>query len=227
MFNGYFKIYLILFLGILIPMNIVGHWIEISWLTQFTKPLLMPVLTGYFVNRTRGYSSRNKIVVLVALLFSWVGDVALMFDDVYPIFFIIGLGGFLLAHVNYVYALVRTGHRIHFIGKGAWIGVPFIVLYGVGLLSVLWPHLDDLRMPVFLYAVVLMLMGGAALIRKVKIGYYMVLLGAILFILSDSMLAINKFVQPIEKSGVLIMSTYMFAQLFIVLGLSNKIISQD
>ena len=146
-----------------------------------------------------------------------------MFEHVYPVLFIIGLGGFLIAHINYVYVLIKSGARINPLGRRAWVGGPFIVLYGVALLSVLWPHLGDLRIPVLLYALVLMLKGVAALIRKVKIGFYMVLLGAILFILSDSMLALNKFVNPIEKSGVLIMSTYMFAQLFIVFGLTKKI----
>ena len=226
MFKGLFKIYLILYIGVLVPLNISGHWFEIPWLAQFSKPLLMPVLIGYFVNRTRSNSSRNRIVILMALLFSWIGDVALMFDEKFPFLFMIGLGAFLLAHVNYIYAMIKTGDRIKSIDKEAWVGGPFIVLYGVALLMILWPQLGNLRIPVFVYALVLMAMGGAAFIRKVKEGYYLVLLGAILFILSDSMLAVNKFIQPIENSGLLIMSTYMFAQLFIVVGLSNKIISK-
>ena len=84
MLKGLFKFHLILFVGVLVPMNLAGHWLEIPWLEQFSKPLLMPILMGFFVNRTRGHSSRNRIVILMALLFSWIGDVALMFDIFRP-----------------------------------------------------------------------------------------------------------------------------------------------
>ncbi len=163
----------------------------------------------------------------MAMVFSWVGDVALMFDRQYPILFIVGLGGFLLAHLNYTYVFIRSGKRIYTISRLAWIGIPLMMLYTVGLISNLWPHLNELKIPVFVYAIVLMFMGLAAVIRNTKVGYHWVLLGAILFVISDSFLAVNKFIFPIEYSDVYIMTTYGLAQLFIVLGLSKLIISKD
>ena len=55
------------------------------------------------------------------------------------------------------------------------------------------------------------------LIKNKRAGQWM-MTGALLFILSDSILAINKFYQPFELAGFLIMVTYGFAQLFIVQG---------
>lgn len=224
MHRDIYRIYFILFLGILVPFNLTGHAFGIPWLEQLSKPLLVPVLIGYFLNVTRGHSSKNRSLVLIALICAWVGDVALMFDSQYPILFIVGLSGFLLAHMHYIYVFVRSGKRIHSLPKIMWGVIPLFVLYTVGLLSKLWPYLNELQIPVFIYALVLMLMGIAAMVRNVKTGYQCVLFGALLFVVSDSLLAFNKFITPLNNSGLYIMTTYSFAQLFIVLGVSKQII---
>jgi uncharacterized membrane protein YhhN len=149
-----------------------------------------------------------------------------MFDTDYPVMFMIGLGGFLIAHIHYVYVFIKSSNKIKSISKLEWLILPLMFLYTVGLIAVVWPGLGELKIPVFIYAMVLLSMGVAALIRKQNTGYYWILCGAVLFILSDSILAINKFYTAMAFSGLLIMLTYTFAQLFIVLGLSKLIISK-
>jgi uncharacterized membrane protein YhhN len=96
-----------------------------------------------------------------------------------------------------------------------------VIIYGIVLVSYLYSYLADMRLPVILFAVVIltMLAGAINRIEKVKKeSYYLVLAGAILFVISDSAIAVNKFSHPFASSGIVIMSTYIFAQYFIVIG---------
>ena len=78
-----------------------------------------------------------------------------------------------------------------------------------------------MRLPVILYTIVIlaMLAGAINRIEKVKkVSYSLVLAGAILFVISDSVIAYNKFVHQFDTSGIVIMSTYVSAQYLIVAG---------
>ena len=78
-----------------------------------------------------------------------------------------------------------------------------------------------MRLPVIVYAVVIltMLTGAINRIEKVKKeSYFLVLAGAILFVISDSSIAVNKFSHQFDSSGMVIMSTYIVAQYLIVAG---------
>jgi uncharacterized membrane protein YhhN len=97
-----------------------------------------------------------------------------------------------------------------------------VVLAGTGLITILYPSLGGLQIPVMIYAVVLMIMVIAAMQRYGKTtaaSYGRVLSGAILFMISDSMLAINKFLHPFFMASAAIMITYIAAQYFIVQGI--------
>jgi uncharacterized membrane protein YhhN len=213
------------YLLVLVPSNLLGHFLHAPELVYVSKPLLLPTLMELFLVSVKGIETKWKNAILGALFFSWVGDVALMFDKTYSFMFMIGLGGFLIAHIHYVFVFLKSSSKGKGIRKQAWFIIPVFVIYTAGLISVLWPHLGELRIPVFVYAIVLMMMGIAAVSRNVKTGFYWVLLGAIMFVISDSILAINKFFNPFAAARVLTMLTYTLAQLFIVLGLSKLIIS--
>ena len=79
--------------------------------------------------------------------------------------------------------------------------------------------------PVLFYMLTILTMSTAAYLRKGsvhKISYNLVLLGAVLFMVSDSILALNKFYKPLAFSHVSIMFTYAIAQLCIVLGMLKQ-----
>lgn len=137
----------------------------------------------------------------------------------------LGLGAFLLAHVFYI--LVYRQHQtvenenqlagVHRIR----LAMP-VILAGSGLIIVLYPRLNELRVPVIIYASVLVVMVLMALFRygrTLPFSFWMVFAGALLFMVSDSLLAINKFLQPIPQAGLAIMVTYITAQYLIVEGL--------
>jgi uncharacterized membrane protein YhhN len=188
-------------------------------LQETSKPLVMIVLgLYYFIVSGKERSS----VVLAAILFSFGGDVLLMF----PAYFIAGLVAFLIAHVFYILAYSRHQEAIEREeGLKGIQRVRFafpIVLAGTGLIVILYPVIGDLRIPVMIYALVLTIMVLKALFRFGKtnvMSFTMVFTGAVLFMVSDSMIAINKFLSPFAGSGFWIMATYMVAQFFIIQGL--------
>lgn len=210
--------WLILFLLSLV-VNIAGAFIPGYWAQTISKPLLMPVLALYFVSELKGYQNELKKWILLALFFSWGGDVLLMFQEKQSVFFLLGLSSFLLAHIFYIvfFHKVRLQESI----KGnPWLLI-IVVIYYAALISWLSPYLGDMKMPVRIYGIVisfmLMLAMHMLFLRNKAAGYWM-MAGALLFVVSDSVLAINKFYQAFELAGVVIMLTYGLAQLFIIKG---------
>lgn len=196
--------------------NLLSHIYLWDTVDYISKPLLLPTLMVYlFFSVTE--KSRLVKYLLLAMGLSWLGDVLLMFQPVSPIFFILGLGSFLLAHIAYI--TVFRGARGDDKPKAFTFGTAFLlIVYGFLLMIILWPGLNDLKIPVVLYTLVIITMGISALFRKAE-GASMVLIGAFLFIASDSMIAVDKFYEPITAARFWIMSTYILAQFMIVAGM--------
>lgn len=188
-------------------------------LRYFTKPLLMPLLACLFILMTKDIASDLSKWIVLALLFSWAGDVLLMFEQVNGNFFIFGLISFLTAHIFYILFFKKIQYRERL--KGRWLFYITVPLYYFALMYMLDPHLEEMRWPVRVYGFVISTMLLLALhslfIQNKKAGRLLVS-GALLFIVSDSVLAVNKFYQPFAGAGVLIMITYGLAQLYIVTG---------
>lgn len=82
--------------------------------------------------------------------------------------------------------------------------------------------------PVGIYMVVILIMAIVAYLRKgvvVNSSYQLVLVGALFFILSDSIIALNKFYQPLTGSNISIILTYALAQYLIVNGILKSSIT--
>lgn len=210
---------LVILFFFLLAADIIGVETNVDWLQYFSKPLLMPVLALYFVISTAHYSNHFKKWILAALLFSWAGDILLMFQEKITDFFLFGLSAFLVAHIFYIifFHSIRVKEGIK--GK-LLLFIPVAVYYAV-LIMWLSPYLGDMQMPVTIYGIVisfmLMLALHMTLIRNKKAGNLMVL-GALFFVVSDSVLAVNKFLQPFVPASFVIMSTYGLAQYLIVKG---------
>jgi uncharacterized membrane protein YhhN len=92
---------------------------------------------------------------------------------------------------------------------------------GSGLVVILYPKLGDLQIPVMVYALVITLMVLQSVFRMgrtTSLSFWLIFFGAVSFLLSDSLLAINKFYQPIPFSAVCVMTTYSAAVFLIVRG---------
>ena len=193
---------------------------------QVTKPFLMTFLILYFTRETYFIKDISKKLIVLALIFSWLGDVLLMFETKNENFFIFGLVAFLIAHIFYIlfFEKIILAENLK---KRYWLFLPVMVYYVV-LISVLSPTLEDMKWPVRVYGIVISYMLIKALqtgwIKNRKSALYLIS-GAILFVISDSILALNKFYQSFEYAGIFIMVTYGLAQLLIVLGAVRHIIN--
>lgn len=149
---------------------------------------------------------RGKLVA-VALVFSSFGDSFLALPD--PKFFVPGLGSFLVAQLIYSGAF-SFGSPLKLI-----LFLPFLA-YGLTFYSLLFPHLGPLAVPVAVYVLAICIMGWRALARKsVTYAFRVGLLGAISFIVSDSIIAYSMFLNPgMDRTlaSILIMVTYYLAQ---------------
>ncbi|MBI3737091.1 lysoplasmalogenase, partial [Candidatus Sumerlaeota bacterium] len=146
--------------------------------------------------------------IMAGFIFSGIGDYFMARTDG----FILGLSSFLVAHLCYITAFSSGGARLHPLRL-----IPFVAV-GVGIMSVLWPNLGDLKIPVLFYVGAILTMGWRAAARVGHEGdllrmQWAGLLGAASFILSDSLIAFDKFHQAIPAAHLWIMLTYWAGQI--------------
>lgn len=213
------KIALYLFILVAI-VHLISFSFDLVLLTLITKPLIILTLLFYYLVNTPNRST----LFVTALAFCWLGDVLLMFQSEQPLFFMGGLVSFLMGHVLYIFCYRQMRNEI---SKNELLGpqkiryaLP-IILAGTGLVVILYPSLGGLTIPVMIYALVLTVMVLQALYRfgfTSKRSFALVFIGALFFMASDSLLAINKFLEPIPFASLSIMFTYITAQYLIVEG---------
>ena len=145
------------------------------------------------------------------LLFCAAGDAALGFENGENL--TIGLGLFLVAQVLFVVTFTRDFK----IQKPRIPGAVFLVAYAVLMACTLTPSLEDMALPVYVYLTVITVMGIAAAFRYPT--SKLVVCGALFFIASDSMLAIEEFRDPFPASDYLVMVTYYVAIFLIAYGM--------
>lgn len=212
--SSFFKIYAAFSLAYLIIL-LTGH----ERFDLFLKPILIPII-GFGVYFYRKFPSQN--ILLAALTLSWLGDVILLFTDLGEIYFILGLVCFLTAHIIYCILFNKQKRKRKKQNKPLFIfGSILIAFYLIGMISVLMPHLGNLEIPVSIYASVISIMllfAFNGFLVWEKPGNKLVFFGAVFFVISDSILAVNKFYAPIPKSSFFIMLTYLLAQYLIVVG---------
>jgi uncharacterized membrane protein YhhN len=184
------------------------------------KSLIIPSLMILIVVNFNLVANKLHLYLFAGLFFSWVGDMTLEFTRINEIFFVIGLICFLLAHLMYLVVFLKTPGKNIILTKKAYLLIP-VIIYGIVLVTYLYNDLAEMRIPVILYAAVILSMLAAAINRKDKVNvasFYMVLAGAVLFVISDSTIAVNKFSHHFDFSGIVIMVTYIVAQYLIVSG---------
>ena len=195
-----------------------------AWTSIAVKSLIIPLLIWLYLRFTRGYWNRFHSLIIIALVFSWLGDVTLQLTQFRETYFMIGVGCFLIAQLLYALAFFTTpGKNILFFRK-VYLILP-VILYGLGILWLLNDSLGDMRLPVTIYTVVIMTMLLAAINREKKVNrqsFLLVLAGAIIFVVSDSILAINKFAQPFELGRIASMTSYVTAQYLIAVGCTRQ-----
>lgn len=216
----------VLFYGLLTTIHIAVSSFEIGQLAYFTKPLLMLVLGIYFYQNTpKPLTSLSKIT-LFALFFSWWGDVLLLFQTYQDIYFLFGLVSFLIAHICYIFAFTKTPKSAKGSTKILTAASFVYLLVGAGSISFLKDGLGEMLIPVIVYSLTIIVMNIMAVNRYRKVidsSFKWVFMGAISFLISDSLIAINKFYTPIAAPSFWIMSTYCLGQFLIVVGILKQL----
>lgn len=178
--------------------------VEIRW---FVKTLPVWILCFYVFLSLKDVKGR---LLLTGLIFGSLGDVALALK--FPNQFITGLGLFLIGHIFYSISFQKQWqYRI------SRAGAAFSVLLLAFMISV-WmaPSLGEMTVPVIAYVFIISIMAVFAAFRSPA--GWTVFAGAVSFIVSDALIAVNEFIQPVPYENFAIMITYYAAQGLIAIG---------
>jgi uncharacterized membrane protein YhhN len=215
------KSFSIIFFIIVLLELISGNIESLSQFHYFTKPLILTSLIVFFWSKSKHLPKAVRNITLLALIFSLTGDILLMFVDKAANFFIGGLVAFLLAHIMYILTFVKKRNKT--------INPLFIIItlliYATGIFYIIKDGLGDMKIPVLLYLIVILTMVVMAALRKGKVSnksYNLVVVGVLFFMISDSVLSINKFYLSFASAGLIIMFTYALAQYLIVMGILKQ-----
>ena len=188
-----------------------------------TKPLLLSILATWFFLQTKNSSSKFSRLILTGLVCSIAGDIFLMFNK--ENFFLLGLGSFLLTHLSYIAAFsLYPSFKNGAVRQQPLLALPLLLF--LPLMSwYLWNDLPiPFQVPVLAYSSALTLMALSSLNmsrRVAKLAAMLLLWGSVLFVLSDSMIAVEKFKTtglPPLFMRFCIMSTYLTGQYLLAKG---------
>jgi uncharacterized membrane protein YhhN len=162
----------------------------------------------------RALRGADGILLGLALAFSVLGDTFLGIEG--ENLFVYGLGSFLIAHLFYVALFTRSIPRPLDLGIRSKLLIFLLLAYSASVTMWLGPDLGPLALPVIFYMSAI----SAMCLTSILAGFRtpLVVAGAVLFIISDSLIAINKFKMPIDYAAYLVWSTYYIGQLAITTG---------
>jgi uncharacterized membrane protein YhhN len=156
----------------------------------------------------------DGVLLGLALGFSGLGDMFLGVEG--ENLFVYGLGSFLIAHLFYVALFARSLPHPVRLGMGGKLLVFILLAYSAAITTWLGPDLGPLAIPVIIYMSAISAMCLTAILDGFRTP--LVVAGALLFIISDSVIAINKFKMPVEHADYLVWATYYVGQLAIATG---------
>lgn len=188
-------------LYIALPGLIPSGW---SWLFKIIPIALLLQLA---LTKTNG---RVRTLLVLGLVLSAIGDVLLTMSGL----FVQGLVAFLLAQITYTVLFLRQFRWQT--SRLPWAAL--IVIYGAACTMFIVPAAGDMMVPITAYMIAISVMAIAAGFRNDQ-QFLWVAMGALIFMISDTLIAVNRFVSPFEYSGIAVMTTYYMAQLLICVGL--------
>lgn len=205
----------------IILFDLTNVWFDLPY-RYISKSLFIPVLLLYYNYKVE----KRNFLFIAALIFAWLGDVFLLGAG--SLYFALGLSSFMIMQVLYTFIFLKDRQGSHSLFYPTLI---FLIIYCLSFNIYLAPNTGSLQIPVIIYSIAIAAMAFAAAIRSMQSkAYRMILFGVILFVISDSILSINKFAGSFWKGGFFVMLTYMLAQFFIVEGYlkySNSITYKD
>lgn len=187
--------------------------LDIYWLRMITKPIPVLLMAMYLLMQPG--AGRFKWLIIIGLLLGMTGDILLEYS---PDAFLPGLIAFLLGHIFYIIAFTSDSQA------PAWVAAIFIYLFGLAMYSFLEiGDLGTMSLPVLVYIIIITTMVWRALARYHAPGVPQTsaqagAIGAILFLISDSLLAITMFIFKLPFAGVAVIISYWLGQLGVTLA---------
>ncbi len=194
--------------------------IEQESVSCFIKPFLILSLIVAVIS-SAPFSSKK--ILITALVCSSIGDIILLFSNRGEIYFLGGLIFFLISQI--VYILLFNNQLKYKKSQNSavfWLGVTGIIIYLFAMISILLPSLGSLTIPVFVYALVIctmLLFAFNGFLNWAAPARWYIFIGALSFVISDSLLAFDKFYATFYFSSFWIMASYLIAQFLIVVGI--------
>lgn len=182
-----------------------------------TKPLLMPLLLIFYLLNTR----QINLFIVLALVFSFLGDVFLLITNKKN-FFILGLLSFLMCHIFYTITFLQSVNYMKGIPSNVYLFLIPYLICGTFVYADLSKYLKSMKIPVIIYMGVILIMSFTALARYYyvsPISFVLPFIGSILFVVSDTLIAYRNFKQKVTSDNILIMLSYILAQLLIIVGI--------
>lgn len=207
------KTVFLIVLAVVSSVYLVTLFFKFSIFQAVLKGSLLPLILAIYIFG----AGRILVLVILALVFGWLGDVLLLkMQD--KRFFISGLAGFLTGHICFIIAMFNFTQPLNL----SVLIISFTVAAALGffLFRFVRPA-NEMKIPVIAYETVIIIMALSALqifvARGGAFGSF-VLAGSLCFLISDSLLAYDTFRRKTKFGYFIIMVTYILAQLFITLG---------
>ncbi|SFC38690.1 lysoplasmalogenase [Pseudoalteromonas denitrificans] len=194
--------------------HIIADHYNKTFACYILKPLTTLTIMSFAFYLSNFQLNHYALLIVLGLGFSLLGDIFLMLKSDK---FMQGLVSFLIAHIFYIMAFLDSAE----INLNLYALIP-VALIGIIYLKILLPKTASLKIPVLVYALILQAMVITADMfyqTTQTTNALMVLIGAIWFMLSDSILAFARFVKTFKGAQMAVLSTYYIAQTFIVLSL--------
>lgn len=212
-------IFLILFIIISVT-EMIADLSSIRIIVYFTKPLILAIIISYSILTKNQRNVAGLRFFMIGLVFALSGDIFLMIQEMD--LFIPGLASFLIMQVFYAYAFYLDNPQ-NLTSEFAYRRLVPFLLFAIIFYFILQPHLAGITMKVAvaIYALSIATMTWMSFLRKNKVSnqsFFLVFSGAISFLISDSVIAIDKFISPVPFNTIWIMSTYCLAQYLITIG---------
>ena len=208
---------------VLSVIHLVKCYQEKDGLADITKFTLMPALLLFFLAFT--FLNLNSIsiihiLIITALIFSFLGDWALIFDSEKSIF-VLGMLFFAVTQLCYIaFSIIKFSSATF----PVIIGIVTALVYICGLIYQFMrmkKYLKGMKNIVIGYGILISIMSWFFLVSAIaapSAATILAAIGSILFIISDSMVAYSYFMGGIIKGRFFIMITYILAQFLIILG---------
>ncbi|MHA1821392.1 MAG: lysoplasmalogenase [Promethearchaeota archaeon] len=225
--NGYIIVFLVV-LSLILALEIRFELQGDKKGVYIFKPMLMPVIAIFYVGYMGIYKSglnQYASIFIIGLVFGFLGDIFLI-ESSSKKRFMMGLVAFLVGHLLYLitYILIlsdisKTTHTINPLYLVFYVPMVLLLIF---MIPKVVKSMGDMKIPGAVYAIVISFMH---IVSTIFILYgitpfsFLLWSGSLSFLVSDFILAWNKFKSPIKLYKLWNMSTYVFGQYLMTLGM--------